>query len=328
MKDDEIETAKSKKKTAAYLPWLVMIFCFGCCILYYGSMYLNTQNLRAELKRHLETKSNLVQQEKETQESARELYKRWRTHEVALMNLNRAIYMTPFEDFKHSREPFFAVTQRGLPGNKGMEVILNFPPGDQTLKVAFPLANDLNKSPEKIAGHWNRDALHFKCSGEVVLKPGFCYQISYQFVEKENGTHAVTEIRSHQQLIYSQSVPYKPSSKNIGPPNGGTRNTIFLPGEIDPDTLILKQKNGPRKWSSELTEYLEDRTQIIHALRFTYEKEPQAFMSPIGMANYERTRRNYHWPPLSQTFEPLTSSEKFIFRELPTSTGYKSPPLY
>ena len=69
---------------------------------------------------------------------------------------------------------------------------------------------------------------------------------------------------------------------------------------------------------------------IVHNLRFTYENEPTAFISPSTMVEFERLRRVYKWEPLtlSDVFEINGTGDRFTFKVFPKSNGRSGPPLY
>lgn len=126
---------------------------------------------------------------------------------------------------------------------------------------------------------------------------------------------------------------YTPKGERIVIYGAGTRNTEFLPGEVlDPFILNMEGVQRPTTWEWGLFENRDSSRHkpIVHNLRFTYENEPTAFISPSTMVEFERLRRVYKWEPLtlSDVFEINGTGDRFTFKVFPKSNGRSGPPLY
>ena len=113
----------------------------------------------------------------------------------------------------------------------------------------------------------------------------------------------------------------------------GTRNTVFLPGEVlEPFIFNMEGVQRPTSWEWGLFESSKtDRgDRLVHPLRFIYENEPPAFISPPMIVRFEDLRRSYKWKPLSlvDVFHENIDAGKFVFKAFPKSKSRSSQPLY
>lgn len=309
---------------------IYVVALLGAMVVYLGLLF-ERRSLSQDLDALVAERGRLEENAAEVTELATELQNRSRLRESATVQTDYALSLMPFEDLDTTDCPFFIASHRPFLNRKGMEVIVNLPPGDQRFRVAFPAASDLKKKPSTQTGYWLRDALHYESSRELVLECGECYQISYGFVENENETELRLQVRTREAVIVSEKIPYQLKADGIHIYGAGTRNTSFLPGEVaDPFVLVMKGVQRPTTWDWAMLEKSEGQPDVAHHLQFSYENQPPAFIVPGSMARFESTRRFYHWSPLalSDTFEELNDEEKFVFKAFPDSTGRKSKPLY
>lgn len=296
----------------------------------YFSLISENRRLDSELDSLLAEKLHLTVMQVETKEKQVLLNNRWRERESAQMKINRAIRLAPFEDMDFSSSPFFIASHsRTIDGN-GMNVMVNVPVGQQTLQVCFPTKSDLEKTPKKRQDYWRRDALHFDCSQKLLLEAGAFYHITYRIVNEGDSSSISAVVRTKDETIFSNQFTYKAKSIKTTISGAGTRNKVFLPGEItDPFCFASQGVERPTYWEWTIFEHADEQ-RYAHHLQFTYLNEPAAFISPTTFVNYESLRRVYYFQPLSlsDVFEPIGSEDKFILKTFPTSRSRKSDPLY
>lgn len=197
-------------------------------------------------------------------------------------------------------------------------------PEGKTAKAEFYIAKKWNHAIEKhLADH---DAPYLK-PWSVDLPAGISkLEVVHTAIDETPKNQAwwfakftpILGVKLDGNSIFSESIP---GFSHVGS-NGGWK----------PDAksqLVLGAENSHQEFATFRYAEVPDKP-IVHNLRFTYENEPTAFISPSTMVEFERLRRVYKWEPLtlSDVFEINGTGDRFTFKVFPKSNGRSGPPLY